>query len=140
MIRRIKQRYASRWITNKDGAAALIAIVVITALVVLISISYALVAIGNLEIGFSAQRSGDVLLSAESCVEETILRLTRDDSYSGGTLTVGDVSCTMTVVGTPCGTCTITAEASAAGFTRNIQADVDISGGSADITSWQEID
>lgn len=140
MNSRIKQRYAFRSITGNEGAAALLAIIIITALIVLISISFFLVAAGNLEVGFSTQRADDVIISAEACVEEAIFRLSSDNTYSGGSLTVGDVACTIAVTGTPCGDCTIDVEASAVGFTRNISAEVTISGSTADITSWEEID
>lgn len=140
MNSRTKQHCESRSITNKRGAAALVAIIIITALVVLISVSYAFIAIGNLEVGFAKQKSGDVVLTAESCVEEAMLRLSSDNTYSGGSLTVGDVACTMTVTGTPCGSCTIDVAATSSGFTRNIQAGVTVSGSSVDITSWEEVD
>lgn len=140
MNNRIKQLCASRLITNKRGAAALIAIVIVTALIVVISVGYAFTAIGNLEFGFAKQKSNDVVLTAESCVEEAMLRLSSDNTYSGGSLTVGDVACTMTVTGTPCGSCTIDVAATSVGFTRNIQAGVTVSGSSVDITSWEEVD
>ena len=126
--------------TDERGVVAILAIIIITALVVLISTSLGLVAIGNLQIGFSEQRGNDLLLTAESCTEEAILRLSRDNTYTGGSLTVGDVDCTIAVTGTPCGSCTISTEATAVGFTRNIQAGVTISGSAVDITSWEEID
>lgn len=127
-------------LSNQRGAAALVAIIIVTALVVLISVSMGVVAMNNLETGFSAQRSGDVLLTAESCAEEAVLRLGRDATYSGEVLTVDDVTCTIIVIGTPCGDCAITSEASAAGFTRSIQVEVSVSGSTVDITSWEEID
>jgi len=135
-----KQPCESRLITCKRGGAAIVAMIVISAMVILIATSYGLIALGNLEIGFASQKSGGLILSADSCAEEALIRLSRDNTYSGGSLTLGDVACTITVTGTPCGTCSIDAEASVAGFTRNIQAGVSVSGTTIDITSWEEID
>lgn len=126
-------------LNNQQGAAALVAIIIVTAMVVLISISLAYISINNLEFGFASQRSGDVILSAESCAEEAMYRLSSDNSYSGGSLTVGDVDCTITVSGAPCGTCTISVEAEVAGFTRNIDADVTVTGSNVEIDSWEEV-
>lgn len=97
----------------------------------------ALIGLDDLEIGYSAQVGEDALLSAESCLEEAYVRLTRDSSYTGGTLDVGDAACTITVTGTPCGTCTVTAEATLAEFTRTLEAIVTVSG-TFDITSVEE--
>jgi len=94
---------------------------------------------GDLELGFSQQSGGDVVLSAESCVEEALIRLSRNASYSGGSLTVGQSTCTISVTGTPCGTCTVTAEATANRYTRKIQAGVIVAGSAVDLTSWEEI-
>lgn len=140
MKNRSKQRHASHLICNNQGAAALIAIIVITAMIVVISVSLGLATLSQLEIGFSEQRGDDVLVAAESCTEEAVLRLSRDNTYSGGSLTVGDIACTITVTGTPCGTCTISSEASAVGYTRRIEAGVSVTGNAVDIQSWEEVD
>ena len=137
---RSKLRFASRLINDQRGAAALIVVVILLAVSALIVSSTALLGLDDLEIGYSAQLSGDVLLSAESCAEEALIRLSRNNSYNGGSLTVGEAQCTITITGEPCGACTIDVEATAENYTRNIQVGVTVSGSSVDVTSWSEVE
>jgi Flp pilus assembly pilin Flp len=133
-----KQHSAFHWINDQRGAAAIMVTVIMLVVATLVVSTTALIGLDDLEIGYSAQVGEDALLSAESCVEEAFVRLSRDTSYSGGSLDVGNARCTITVTGTPCGTCTISAQATQAEFTRTVQVGVSISGGTLDITSWQE--
>jgi len=123
---------------GERGAAALFAILVFAALVTGLAVSVGVGGIGTLEEGFSTNKGSSAILGAESCAEEAILRLSRDASYTGGLLSLGTSSCSITVTGTPCGTCTITTEATAEGYTRGVEVDVVVSGSSADIIQWQE--
>lgn len=143
MINPSKQRSVSRltsWIDNQRGAAALIVLVIVLGVSVLVVSTTALIGVGNLSIGFSTQSSSSDVLLAESCVEETLVRLTRDNTYSGGTLAVENTTCTITVTGTPCGACTVDVSATENDFTRRVRAGVTIAGSDADITSWQEVE
>jgi Flp pilus assembly pilin Flp len=132
-----KQHSAFHWTKNERGAAAIMVTVIMLVVATLVVSTTALIGLDDLEIGYSAQVGEDALLSAESCLEEAYVRLTRDSSYTGGTLDVGDAACTITVTGTPCGTCTVTAEATLAEFTRTLEAIVTVSG-TFDITSVEE--
>lgn len=132
-----KQRYVSHWIREVRGGASLLAILLLVGILTMTAIGAAVVAFSQLEMGFSSQQGSVVILSAESCAEEAILRLTRDLSYTGGTLILNQVTCTISVTGS--GPYTIDVAAVANSFTRNIQVVLDLSGG-VDVVSWQEID
>lgn len=125
-------------INDQRGAAALIAVIIFTALVALAAVSISVISLGNIESGFSTQTGTDAVLAAESCIEEAMYQLQSDNSYAGSTVDVGDTECTIVVTGTPCGTCTITVDAVADTFTRTIEAVVDVSGSTLDIQSWEE--
>lgn len=125
---------------DERGAAALIVFLVVLAVSLIVVSTTSLTGVGNLSIGFSTQASSDVVLSAESCAEEAFVRLTRDNTYAGGTLVVGDSTCTVTVTGTPCGSCTVDVGASGDNFTRSIRAGVTVAGSAVDITSWEEVE
>lgn len=143
MIRIFKRHFVFHW-TNvrKDqrGAAALTVFVIVLAVAIIIVSTTTLIGVDNLTIGFSQQASSDMILSAESCVEEAMVRLSRDNTYAGGTLPVGDAQCTIVVNGTPCGACSIDAQAVGDGFTRNIRASVTVAGSTVDVISWQELE
>jgi hypothetical protein len=125
--------------TDKRGAAALMLVLVLTAFVLILVSSLMLRGVDELENGFSKQLSSDLMGSAESCVEEALLRLTRDNSYAGGTLEVGQASCAIVVSGGPCGSCTIQVDAEGLDHTRSLQVGVTVSGSMIDLTSWEEI-
>lgn len=114
--------------------------VIILAVGILIVSTTALVGIDDLEIGFSQEAGSQAILAAESCAEEAMLRLSRNNSYTGGSLMVGESSCIIAVTGTSCGSCTIDVVSTRDNFTRNVQVGVTVSGSSIDITSWEEVD
>lgn len=83
------------------------------------------------------EQGNDTLAVAESGVENALLRLLRDPSYAGETLTVGTGTTTVQV--TSSGTNrTITSTAVMGNFSRKVQVNVTLSG-DLTITSWQEI-
>ena len=107
--------------------------------VVAISVATAAVAIMiNISQGTSLV-GGSVIAkqTAESGVENALLRLLRDPSYTGETLPVGDGSVEITVTGTS--TKTITAVSSVNGYTKTVQVIADFNSGVLSVTSWKEI-
>ncbi len=134
-----KQPFAFHWIQSERGAAALVVTIVMMAIAVLVVTTTTFIGLDDLDIGYSSQVGSHAIISAESCVEETLLRLTRNQSYAGGNLSVGNAQCTTTVTGTPCGSCIIDVTSVENGFTRKLQVDVTLTGPSANITQWKEI-
>lgn len=74
---------------------------------------------------------------AQSGSENALLRLLRNPSYTGETLTVGTGTVTVNVTGT--GVKTITATATNGNFTRTIVVDVTVTNGVLHILSWKEV-
>ncbi len=74
---------------------------------------------------------------AESGIENALLRLLRNPSYTGETLQVGDGSVVITVTGTNLKT--ITAVGTLYAHTKTIEATVTFTNGIMSITSWKEI-
>ena len=140
MAHRFKQHFESHWIKNERGAAALIVIIVLLAVMVLVVSRVALTGLDELAANQSSQLGTTNVLSAESCVEEVMLRLSRDNTYGGGSLSMGDTSCTMSVSGTPCGSCTIDVTANALNFTRRVRAEVTVTGSVVDVINWNEVE
>jgi hypothetical protein len=73
---------------------------------------------------------------AESGIENALLRLLRNPSYTGETLTVGDGTATIIVSGT--GPYTIVSSGQVGNFRRQITAVTNDTGGALTITSWIE--
>lgn len=74
---------------------------------------------------------------AESGAENAMLRLLRNPSYTGETLTVGDGTATITVTGS--NPKTIQSTGVNGNFRRTIQVIADDSSGPLTVTSWREI-
>ncbi len=140
MSHRFKQHYESHWIKDERGAAALIVIVILMAVLVLVVSRVAFTGLDELSANQSAQLGTTIILSAESCAEEALLRLSRDNTYGGGSLTVGDTVCAISVSGTPCGNCTVDVTANSQNYTRRIQASVNVSGPIVNVVNWSEVE
>lgn len=82
---------------------------------------------------------GDITATqvAESGVENALLRLLRNPSYTGETLPVGDGSAVITVSGT--NPQTVTAVGTLDSHTKTIQAVVTYTNGIMSVTSWKEM-
>ncbi|MCL4338331.1 hypothetical protein M1271_01430 [Patescibacteria group bacterium] len=76
-------------------------------------------------------------VAAESGIENAILQLLRDPTYTGSTMSVGDNSVQTTVSGS--NIYTITATASAGNIRRAAQAQVQNSNNVLSVLSWKEI-
>lgn len=75
--------------------------------------------------------------TAESGIENALLRLLRDPSYTGETLMVGNGSVAITVTGSS--TKTITSVATINSHTKTIQVVATFTDGIMTVTSWNEI-
>ena len=140
MNKAFRQHSESHSIKDERGAAALMIMVIILAVAVLLVSSTAFIGVDDLEIGFAEQAGSHALIAAESCADEAILRLSRDNTYVGGSLIVGESTCTVIVTGVPCGSCTIAVTSARDSFTRRLEVGVDVSGSDVVITSWEEVD
>jgi hypothetical protein len=139
MLKIFKQPSEFHWIDDKRGAAAITVMIIVLAMALIVISTTAMIGTDNLDIGYSAQASNDALLSAESCAEEALVRLSRDSNYSGGSLTIGSAQCSIIITGVPCGNCVIDVEAVRDDYTRSVQVGVTVTGTSIDITDWAEV-
>lgn len=118
---------------NRAGQTLVILLVFITvAIMVMVSAtllsSYALTAITR------GEQSEIALGVAESGMEDALLRLLRDPSYTGDTLVLPEGTATTVVTGTT--TKTLTTTATAGNFERRIIVTASYTGGILSVTSW----
>lgn len=74
---------------------------------------------------------------AESGAETAMLKLLRDPSYTGDTLTVGTGTATITITGT--NPKIIISKGTLDNFTRTVQVTIDTSNNVLTVTSWKQI-
>jgi len=124
----------SKKLTQGHAAIMLLIFVVVGVAVISASITMNIV---QSQSALRYEQSTSALQLAETGVENALLRLLRDPSYTGETLTTPEGSTTINVVGAT--TQTITATASSGTAYKTLQVRVDRSTGALNITSWSEI-
>jgi hypothetical protein len=88
-------------IHRRDGAAALLTIIIVSAAVLIMALNASLLGLGELDLGYTSQRGGEALSIADGCMDETLRRMRLDNNYGVGVgtinLTVSNGSCTIDV-------------------------------------------
>lgn len=116
---------------------ALITLLVFTVISIIITTGAVSVIIINSKSTSKFQQGVDAYYVAESGAENGLLRLLRDPSYTGETLTVGDGIATISVTGTS--TKTLTSVGKIGNFTKTIQITATYVNNILSIRSWKEI-
>lgn len=131
---------------NQKGFIALVSILVISAVALTVSVSIALLGVGEASSSLSFKKGQESLKVAESCIEEALIRLRDNASYdpAGASTTLPDLagSCTIDVSGTGVNrTIDVTSTISAGpDYTKKIQVTAKRAGNSINITGWAEVE
>lgn len=123
---------------SQDGVVSLTVAVVVFFAALAIAMSVQFIGIGDLQEGAQDQQAERAFQVADSCVQESLLRLSRNSSYTGDTLSVGSDSCTIVVTGGGSSR-VITVTATAQQSTRRVQVDVSLSGSTVTVVDWAEL-
>lgn len=124
--------------SGQKGFIALTSVLVISAVVLSIALTVTYLSIGQGQSGLALSKGEEQLNFAEGCMEDALLKIRADASYSGGSITRQEGTCSVTV--SKAGsvyTITTTGEA-VAGYQRSVQT-VATRGSSITISSWKEI-
>jgi len=122
-----------------DGYVALSSVLVIAAVVLVIGISVSLLSISESQMSLAEKKKEETIDFVESCLEDALLRINEDESYSGGTLSLPEGDCTINISQTG-NDWTITAEGTLDGFTKTIEVQLERTSPTMALTSWQEIE
>lgn len=107
---------------REEGAIALLAMLILMAAALVITAGLSLRGLGNLQAVDLSHRGEEVFGGADGCVAEALRRLRDDSSYAGGTVTVGNTFCTITVTDDGGGQRTIRSAAARGTITRHVRA------------------
>lgn len=121
----------------RPGAMLLITVLITGAVALAIGLGIALQSIGMLDMGTAELRAQEVLATADACMEEALLRTSRDASYEGESLPLERGSCHITVTGSGSQR-TINVTASLGRWTRKITSQVSLSGSQVTLLEWQQ--
>lgn len=122
--------------TLQGGYLAVTLLVFVVASIIIITASVSM-SIANLQAVSAYEEGTEAYTVAEAGAENALLRLLRDPSYSGETLTVGTGTSTITVSGT--NPQTIRSVGVVGTKKRTLQVVVDRTNGLISITSWNEV-
>src|SRR3989339_124642 len=101
MLKNCKNIY-KKIIKSNNGLAALLVVLIIGASSLLMARGSMFLSIGEADMGETVSKSGGAYYSAESCLEEALLRIKRDNNFSVDNLelTVNGNLCVIDVSGT----------------------------------------
>ncbi len=118
------------------GSAAIITVVIVAAAALLMTVSATQLGMGDMEISYQSQKSGEAFAIADGCVEEALRRLRTDQSYTGATLSLGAGSCIISVSGSGASR-TVTTNSTVGNFNATVQATISITANVISVTNWQ---
>jgi hypothetical protein len=123
---------------NQKGAAALLLVVIVGSVALVMAYGVSLFGLGELEISYTSQQGGESFSIANGCMDEALRQLRLSDAYTGGSLSVGDGSCT---IGVDAGSGhTISVTSTLGNYTQVLQTTVTTgTGGAVTVTSWEEL-
>lgn len=125
---------------NFKTGETLVTLLVFMVVAITITTSAAMVLLNNSLNSSKIQAGQDATYVAESGIEDALLRLLRDPTFSGETLAVGSGTATVSVTVTGPNSKIITSVGRIYNFTRTIQVNAGYSGGTLLITPpWQEV-
>lgn len=121
----------------EKGFVALTSVLVISAVVLSVAITVSMLAIGQGQSSLALTKGEETLSFVEGCTEDALLKLRASASYSGGSITRPEGTCSVNIsnVGT---IYTLTVTTADLIYKRTVEV-VAVRGGSITITSWKEI-
>ena len=122
---------------TKPGMMLLTTVLLMGAVSLMVAVSIANRGIGEMSISYSDNQGIRAQNMAEGCTQNALLRLSRNSSYSGETLTVQDGVCVIAVE-TNGSNATIRTQATVGTWVRYITAQITVLGRSITIDSWKQ--
>lgn len=124
---------------NRHGGQALVSLLVFMVIGIIIAGAAVTVTIINSQSTAGYLLGEQALAAADSGVENALMQLLRNHGYSGETLTLGNMSAIITVIGTGSSR-TILSEGISQNVHRKVQVTASFSGTVLTINTWAEID
>ena len=125
---KMQNHYSSR------SGQALVVLLVFMTVGIMVSYATTLLSVYAISAASSSEQNELALAVSESGMENALMRLLRDPSYTGETLTLPDGTATITVTGTT--TKTVTSVGVSRNFKRTTVATVTYTNGIMSVTSW----
>jgi hypothetical protein len=122
--------------THLRGSSVLIVVIIISAMLITISLTMGYGALQTSIVRKDQSNATQAFINIDGCAEEGLVRLNRNNAYTGESFTLDGTSCTLTVSGTG-PTRTMEVDATAGDYERHLTIEIVIYT-PFQITSWQE--
>lgn len=123
---------------SKQSGQTLVMLLAFMAMAITITSAAAIVTVSSIQSSSVYSIGQNALSIAETGADNAIMRLTRDATYNGETLTLPDGVAIISLSGSAPNK-TITSEGVVGDFRRKVQVVVDTSNNKVSITSWSEL-
>ncbi|MDI6820871.1 MAG: hypothetical protein QMD65_01695 [Patescibacteria group bacterium] len=132
----VRQLYAK----NKKGFIAILAVLIIGAIGITITISVLLLGLGFTQSSFIIEQSGGARALANACVDQALQQIRNFPlSFSGRSLTINSGTCNYVIIDNGGQNRTINAKATLGGVTRKAKIVINKINPYINIASWQEV-
>jgi len=121
---------------SSRGIAALVTIIVVGAAALLMAMSASILGIGELDMGYTAQKGKETDVFADACVEEALHRLRLDSNYMGGSLSLDANSCIISVTANG-NDRTVVATAQSGNYFEKRHAQLSVTNNVITLSSWE---
>jgi len=119
--------------------AALLTVIIVSASALVIAFSASMLGIGEMDMGYTAQKGQQSMSFTNGCVEESLRQLQLNSNWGGGTLSFGDDSCIIGVVADG-NKRNLEVIGTTDNFTKKLQVLSVVDNGNVSVTSWQELE
>lgn len=123
---------------RQTGATALVTVLIISAASLIMAYGATMLGLGELGMSYNSQEGDGAMFGAESCLEEVLIKLKRNPSYSGSNLVINDYSCIISISGAG-NPYYISVESSYGDYTKKIEVEAEFNGSSPRLSSWTEV-
>ena len=124
-------------LSPKPGIAMLMLVIIIGAAALVMAYTASFISLGDISMGYDAHRGAEAFSTADGCMEESLLRLRKDSTYTGGTLSFASSSCIIGVSGGGASR-TIIATSTSDNYNSVLNGVIGINSNIITVTSWQE--
>lgn len=125
--------------THSPAYIAFSSLTIIAAVALLVSISASLLGVTESQASLTYKKGQETLFFAHGCAYESLLRLRDDSSYTGSSVTVDNLSCSIAISNTSGSNYQITIVSTLTdtpNYVQRLLLDVVRSGGSIKVRSW----
>lgn len=122
---------------GRQGFVAIVTVLMISALVLLVSLSVTVMAISQLQGSLSQTTGEDKWYLTDGCVEDALLKISQSPAYAGGSITRPEGTCKIVLSKTG-NVYTLTVNSSSTSYNRTVAVTATRTG-TITISNWKEI-